>query len=111
MVIYFDGDSAFSLLNLMIYRAWLWDTIRLLHSPRLLLTGYLCCLQKRRKSEVVLKITLTIDDIGLYRKYSGRLFRSIGCGPPRWIPDNDYHTPRYYQRLFRREFKIPPSKV
>ena len=29
----------------------------------ILLTGYLSCFQKRRKSEVVLKITLTIDDV------------------------------------------------
>ncbi|VFM96788.1 MAG: hypothetical protein BECKG1743F_GA0114225_101931 [Candidatus Kentron sp. G] len=25
----------------------------------------------------------------LYRKCSGRLYRSTGCGPPRWISDND----------------------
>ena len=29
----------------------------------ILLTGYLSCFQKRRKSEVVLEITLTIDDV------------------------------------------------
>nr|VFJ66011.1 MAG: hypothetical protein BECKFM1743C_GA0114222_104095 [Candidatus Kentron sp. FM]VFJ66071.1 MAG: hypothetical protein BECKFM1743A_GA0114220_104001 [Candidatus Kentron sp. FM]VFK16058.1 MAG: hypothetical protein BECKFM1743B_GA0114221_104011 [Candidatus Kentron sp. FM] len=28
-------------------------------------------------------------DNRLYRKYSGKLFRSIGCGPPRWISNND----------------------
>ncbi|VFM99661.1 MAG: hypothetical protein BECKG1743E_GA0114224_102724 [Candidatus Kentron sp. G] len=26
----------------------------------------------------------------LYRKCSHRPFRSIGCGPPRWISDNYY---------------------
>ncbi|VFN05993.1 MAG: hypothetical protein BECKG1743E_GA0114224_109491 [Candidatus Kentron sp. G] len=25
----------------------------------------------------------------LYRKCSGRLYRSTGCGSPRWISDND----------------------
>ncbi|VFN00069.1 MAG: Uncharacterized conserved protein, DUF497 family [Candidatus Kentron sp. G] len=29
--------------------------------------------------------------IRLYRKCSDRPFRSIGCGPPRWISDNDYY--------------------
>ncbi|VFN03767.1 MAG: hypothetical protein BECKG1743F_GA0114225_108462 [Candidatus Kentron sp. G] len=29
--------------------------------------------------------------IRLYRKCSGRFFRSIGCGPPRWISNNDYY--------------------
>ena len=33
MLIYFDGNSAFSLPNFMTYRASLWDTIRLLHLP------------------------------------------------------------------------------
>ncbi|VFN04579.1 MAG: hypothetical protein BECKG1743D_GA0114223_108981 [Candidatus Kentron sp. G] len=77
----------------------------------ILLTGYLSCLPKRLKSEVVLEITLTTNDvvrldIRLYRKCSGRLYRSTGCGPPRWISDNDY-----YRRTFRREFKIPALKV
>ena len=27
----------------------------------------------------------------LYRKCSGRLSRSIGCDPPRWISNNDYY--------------------
>ncbi|VFM98476.1 MAG: hypothetical protein BECKG1743D_GA0114223_100655 [Candidatus Kentron sp. G] len=35
MLIYFPGNSAFSLPNFMTYRASLWDTIRLLHLPLL----------------------------------------------------------------------------
>ena len=74
--------------------------------------------------------------IRLYRKCSGRLYRSTGCGSPRWISDNDYYRKssgvdhirlirkarrnisdkvyyisRYYQRLFGCKFKIPPLKV
>ncbi|VFN02017.1 MAG: hypothetical protein BECKG1743F_GA0114225_106434, partial [Candidatus Kentron sp. G] len=29
--------------------------------------------------------------IRLYRKCSGKLYGSTGCGPPRWISDNDYY--------------------
>ena len=73
----------------------------------ILLTGYLTCFQKRLGSQVALEFTLTMDDvipfgIRLYRKCSGRLYRSTGCGSPRWISDNDY-----YQRLFWRKFEIP----
>ncbi|VFM97953.1 MAG: hypothetical protein BECKG1743D_GA0114223_100387 [Candidatus Kentron sp. G] len=35
MLIYFHGNSAFSLPSFMTYRASLWDTIRLLHLPLL----------------------------------------------------------------------------
>ncbi|VFM95000.1 MAG: hypothetical protein BECKG1743F_GA0114225_100173 [Candidatus Kentron sp. G] len=34
ILIYFHGNSAFSLPSFMTYRASLWDTIRLLHLPR-----------------------------------------------------------------------------
>nr|VFJ47995.1 MAG: hypothetical protein BECKFM1743A_GA0114220_100547 [Candidatus Kentron sp. FM]VFJ50246.1 MAG: hypothetical protein BECKFM1743C_GA0114222_100827 [Candidatus Kentron sp. FM]VFK08525.1 MAG: hypothetical protein BECKFM1743B_GA0114221_100737 [Candidatus Kentron sp. FM] len=32
--------------------------------------------------------------IRLYRKCSGRLFRSTGCGSPRWVSNNDYLSMR-----------------
>nr|VFJ72675.1 MAG: hypothetical protein BECKFM1743C_GA0114222_106642 [Candidatus Kentron sp. FM]VFK20198.1 MAG: hypothetical protein BECKFM1743B_GA0114221_106772 [Candidatus Kentron sp. FM] len=35
MLIYFHGNCAFSLPDFMTYGASLWDTIRLLHLPRL----------------------------------------------------------------------------
>ncbi|VFM96130.1 MAG: hypothetical protein BECKG1743F_GA0114225_101282 [Candidatus Kentron sp. G] len=35
MLIYFHVNSAFSLPSFMTYRASLWDTIRLLHLPRM----------------------------------------------------------------------------
>ncbi|VFN00842.1 MAG: hypothetical protein BECKG1743D_GA0114223_102283 [Candidatus Kentron sp. G] len=52
--------------------------------------------------------TQKLDDkdkqVGIF--FDRNRLRSTGCGPPRWISDNDY-----YQRLFRRKFKILPFKV
>ncbi|VFM98663.1 MAG: hypothetical protein BECKG1743D_GA0114223_103472 [Candidatus Kentron sp. G] len=75
------------------------------------LKGYALASRNGRDQQVILEFTLPMDnvthlDIRLYRKRSGGLFGSTGCGPPRWISDNDY-----YQRLFRHKFKIPPLKV
>ena len=41
-------------------------------------------------------------NIRLYRKCSGRLYRSTGCGPPRWISDNDYYIPLDIRRFLSK---------
>ncbi|VFN06863.1 MAG: sugar fermentation stimulation protein A, partial [Candidatus Kentron sp. G] len=43
------------------------------------------------------------------RKRSGGLFGSTGCGPPRWISDNDYYIPagRLYEERTQMKFPEP----
>ncbi|VFN00941.1 MAG: hypothetical protein BECKG1743F_GA0114225_105313 [Candidatus Kentron sp. G] len=84
MLIYFHGNSAFSLPNFMTYRASLWDTIRLLHLPRW--RQFATFSLRTPKADSLLVIIV----IRLYRKCSDKLPGSTGCGPPRRVSDNDH---------------------